>query len=201
MKNKILNVLLILLAVMCLTGCGEKKEESNRQERNNQETNKISDIEEKKKDDNIDNISSFLTYINNKEYDKAVELIDADKINELMKINLPTEEFSKALNRSFNSENSVIQYDVKSLRNVSKEDLLDEMSKMDENELLKNRKDLIDLFDGYDLYMVEVEQTYNDEKMNIHDVVFVNDSTICGTIFINGLFSYYYGAVYNRPGK
>lgn len=201
MKNKILNVLLILLAVMCLTGCGEKKEESNRQERNNQETNKISDIEEKKKDDNIDNISSFLTYINNKEYDKAVELIDADKINELMKINLPTEEFSKALNRSFNSENSVIQYDVKSLRNVSKEDLLDEMSKMDENELLKNRKDLIDLFDGYDLYMVEVEQTYNDEKINIHDVVFVNDSTICGTIFINGLFSYYYGAVYNRPGK
>ena len=203
MKRKVVSILLIIIAIICLTGCGDKKEESNGQGINNQEANKTSDNnkDKEKKDVNIDIITSFLTYINNKEYDKVVELIDTDNINELMKVSLPTEEFIKALNRSFNDEKSEIKYDVNSLKKISKEDLLDEISKMDENELLKNRKDIIDLFDGYDLYMVEVEQTYNDEKMNIHDVVFVNDSKICGTVFINGIFSYYYGAVYNRPGK
>ncbi len=203
MKKKVVSILLIILVVICLTGCGDKKEESNGQGINNQEANKTSDNnkDKEKKDVNIGIITSFLTYINNKEYDKIVELIDTDNINELMKTSLPIEEFSKALNRSFNDEKSKIKYDVNSLKKISKEDLLDEISKMDENELLKNRKDIIDLFDGYDLYMVEVEQTYNDEKMNIHDVVFVNDSKICGTVFINGIFSYYYGAVYNRPGK
>ena len=84
---------------------------------------------------------------------------------------------------------------------LTKEELLDKISKMNEKEILKNRKDIIDLFDDYDLYIVKCDSFYEDEKISMYDLVFVNDSKLGGTVFIDGLISYYYGAVYNRPNS
>ena len=36
---------------------------------------------------------------------------------------------------------------------------------MDENEIIKNRKDIIDLFDGYDLYIVDCASINKEDKI------------------------------------
>ena len=183
MKKKILSILLICLLTISLVGCCSS--------------------DNSKQDEKIENIKTFLIKINNKDFDGAVKLLDKNQINETMKIDLPSEEFIKALNRSLNDEQNEMKYDVDSIRKISKEELLNEMSKMDENELLKSRKDLIDLVDGYNLYIVEVEASFDGEKANFHDVIFANttDSKLSGSVFLNGIISYYYNAVYNKPNS
>jgi hypothetical protein len=148
----------------------------------------------------IEGIKDFLNKINTKDFDKAVILLDTEKINELLKINLPNEEFSNALHHALNDEYNEIKYDIESIKKISKEDLLNEISKMDENEILKNRKDIINIFDGYDLYLVKCTSSYYEDKINLHDVLFVNanNKKLCGSAILDGLISYYYGAVYGK---
>lgn len=197
MKRKILILgiaVMLLTMLVVLTGCGNNN--NLKQDSNNKSTEDV-----QKQDKNITNIKEFLNKINSKNFDEAVSLIDKDKINEIMKINLPSDEFTKSLNHALNDGYSEMKYDTESIKKISKDDLLNEISKMDEKEIIKSRTDIIDLFDGYDLYIVEGKSSYKNEKMNFHDVIFAtaDDSKISGSVILNGLISYYYNAVYNKP--
>ena len=196
MKKKLLSILLIGIFVIGLTGCGSETTKKDSTKSDNSSTKNITE-----QDKNIKNIKEFLKEINNKDFDKAVTLLDKEGINELLKISLPSDEFSKSLNHTLNRKDSEIKYDTESIEKISKEELLDKISKMNEKEILKNRKDIIDLFDDYDLYIVKCDFFNEGEKISMHDLVFVNDSKLGGTVFIDGLISYYYGAVYNRPNS
>lgn len=211
MKKKILILgiaVMLFTMLVVLTGCGNN-DNSLKQNSDNkstegvqkQDSDKNSSKDIQKQDNNITNIKEFLNKINSKDFDEAVSLIDKDKINEIMKINLPSDEFTKSLSHALNDGYSEMKYDTESIKKISKDDLLNEISKMDEKEIIKSRTDIIDLFDGYDLYMVEGKSSYENEKMNFHDVVFVtaDDPKISGTVILNGLISYYYNAVYNKP--
>ena len=196
MKKKLLSILLIGFLIIVLAGC-ENKDNTNQEEKNNSSNN----VQEQ--DENITKIKDFLTTINNKDYNKTINILEVEKINELLKISLPKEDYVKALNHSINNESSEMKYDLESIKKISKEDLLNEISKMAEEEIIKSRKDILNSFDNYDFYIVNAEITYNTEKTNYHDVVFINknDSKIYGTVIINGLISYYYNAVYNKPNN
>ena len=196
MKKKLLSILLIGIFAIGLTGCGSEYSKKDSNKPDNSSTKNITE-----QDKNIKNIKEFLKEINNKDFDKAVTLLDKEGINELLKISLPSDEFSKSLNHTLNRKDSEIKYDTESIEKISKEELLDKISKMNEKEILKNRKDIIDLFDDYDLYIVKCDFFNEGEKISMHDLVFVNDSKLGGTVFIDGLISYYYGAVYNRPNS
>ena len=196
MKKKLLSILLIGIFAIGLTGCGSEYSKKDSNKSDNSSTKNITE-----QDKNIKNIKEFLKEINNKDFDKAVTLLDKEGINELLKISLPSDEFSKSLNHTLNRKDSEIKYDTESIEKISKEELLDKISKMNEKEILKNRKDIIDLFDDYDLYIVKCDFFNEGEKISMHDLVFVNDSKLGGTVFIDGLISYYYGAVYNRPNS
>ena len=196
MKKKLLSILLIGIFAIGLTGCGNEYSKKDSNKPDNSSTKNITE-----QDKNIKNIKEFLKEINSKDFDKAVTLLDKEGINELLKISLPSDEFSKSLNHTLNRKDSEIKYDTKSIEKISKEELLDKISKMNEKEILKNRKDIIDLFDDYDLYIVKCDFFNEGEKINMYDLVFVNDSKLGGTVFIDGLISYYYGAVYNRPNS
>lgn len=182
MKKKLLNILLIGILIFGLSACGKESEKSNAT-----------------KDKNTELIKDFLNNINKKNFDNAILFLDTENISELLKIDMPSEEFSNALKHSLNNEYNEIKYDIESIKQISKEDLLNEISKMDEKEILKNRSDIINQFDGYNLYLVKCTSSYLDEKINIHDVIFVNNNLkLEGSVFLDGIFGYYYGAVYNK---
>lgn len=198
MKRKLLSILLVGVIVIGITGCGSNTNKNDSNESNNNLKENV-----QVQDNNIENIKEFLKAINNKEFDKAAALLDKENINKLLKIELPNEKFSKSLNHAFNDETNTINYDINSIKKISKEELLNEISKMNENEIIKNRKDIIDLFEGYDLYIVECTQIYKEETINLHDVLFINtsNSKITGSAIIDGVIGYYYSAVYLKPNR
>ena len=186
MKRKLLSILLIGVLVIGLTGCGNNTAKNDSKESNNNSKENV-----QVRDNNIENIKEFLSAINGKDFDKASTLLDKEKIKESLKIDLPNEEFSKSLNHALNDESNTINYDINSIKKISKADLLNEISKMDENEIIKNRKDIIDLFDGYDLYIVDCASINKEDKIDLHDVLFINtdNSKLTGSAIIDGLMS------------
>ena len=195
--KKIFSILLIGVIAFGLTGCGNNTAKNDSKDTNSNSKENVQTL------DNNKNIKKFLNAINSKDFDKASNLLDKERINELLKMDLPNEDFSKSLDYAFNDESNTINYDIDSIKKISKDELLNEISKMDENEIIKNRKDIIDLFDDYDLYIVDCTLIYNEDKINLHDVLFINNdsSKLTGSAIIDGLIKYYYSAVYNRPNR
>lgn len=197
MKKKFLSILLIGILIIGITGCETIKKEDSNNTKNNTQT------EEKKDNSNEKLLKEFLNNINSKNYESATNVIDKDKMNEIFKMNLPDEEFAKALNHSLNDGYNSIKYDVESLKLITKGEVESIFSSMDDETIKNNQQRIIELFDGYDLYVVDYELGYKDEKTNLKDILFLtsDNSSFGGSIVVDGLFSYYYNAVYNKPSR
>lgn len=197
MKNKILSIILIMIIIVGLTGCNNDKDKVD------DTKNTKEQIEEKKDSSSEKSLKEFLNNINNKNFDSATNLIDKEKMNEIFKMNLPNEEFSKALEHALNDGYNSIKYDVNSLKIVKKDEVNDIISSTDDETKKNNQQKIIDLFDGYDLYVVDYQMSYKEETTNLKDILFIKDdnSSFGGSILVDGLFSYYYNAVYNKPTR
>lgn len=197
MKQKLLCVLLLSIFIVGLTGCGNNKNRVQSTENNKAQ------IEAKRENSTEKLLKDFLNNMNNKNFELATSSIDKEKIDEIFKMDLPDEEFAKALDRSLNDGYNSIKYEVNSLKLVKKDEINDIFSSMDNETKENNQQKMIDLFDGYNLYVVDYEMSYKEEKTNLKDILFIKEdnSSFGGSIVVDGLFSYYYNAVYNKPTR
>lgn len=197
MKKKILAIGIIAMLftmLIVLTGCG-KTENENINDNNSQIETSIQ-MENKDTDSKETILTSFAKYINNKDYDNAIKLIDTDVVQNILKINLTQEELSKAYEKQIGTYEIV--YDVNSITFI-------ENSKIDETlqnyKIVKNPESVTGLFDDYDFYIIKYTMSENGKSTEMYDAMIIKQDgkSFAGTVVTNGILNYYYNAIYNKP--
>lgn len=199
MKNKILFIgifAILIVAILVLTGCDNKENvnESINDNNTQAETNTVRESKDTNSKETI--LESFAKYINNKDYNNAIKLIDTDVVQNVLKINLTQEELSKAYEKQIGTYEIV--YDVNSITFIENSKIAETLQNY---KIVEKPESVTGLFDDYDFYIIKYTMSENGKSTEMYDAMIIKQDgkSFAGTVVTNGILNYYYNAIYNRP--
>lgn len=197
MKRKILVlgiVAILIVTILVLTGCNNKENVNEKINDNNSQIETSTQKENKDSKETI--LESFAKYINNKDYNNAIKLIDTDVVQNVLKINLTQEELSKAYEKQIGTYEIV--YDVNSITFIENSKIAETLQKY---KIVEKPESVTGLFDDYDFYIIKYTMSENGKSTEMYDAMIIKQDgkSFAGTVVTNGILNYYYNAIYNRP--
>ena len=198
MKKKLLNILLIGILVVGLTGCGNTKTNDTNDSTNEKSNDKV--IEKVQEDEGVKLVEKYTEYISNGDVDSAISLLDLDLLLESsnLKDKWTADEVKESL--KYFKDAKFEFSNIRKINNNEKETVLKEIAGE------YSYKAYMDKFSKYDFYAADYTFDSDDGQIiNKKDIFYIENNdgklNIVNSLTTESMITMYFIRVYSNPNN